>query len=672
MEILNGYIRYFRNGKEYDGSFSPGKRAEFSGLAAEIDIKTVSGGFSVRLTLHPEGKVQLRGLVLHARHSFSVDDRIFCNGYQSWTDSREFGVAEELRGMRSVMRLVKMQRYGDINFFPYSGKHGEYHSHTYCYIRRGERFTLAGSLGEQEGYTIFKFTTGEGRIDIIKDCDGLSIDRNLPVMDLFIGDGNEQEVFERYFGMAKFRRLKTPPATGWTSWYNYYTNITQDIILNNAKRLAGNKIPLDFVQIDDGFQTAVGDWFSIKPEFPGGMKHLADEIHRLGFRAGLWLAPFICEKKSDLAMKRRSWLVTDKNGRPVVAGWNPGWSGDFYALDIYNPHAREYIENVFVTVLREWGYDMVKLDFLYAAAVIPRAGKSRGAIMSDAMKLLRDCVKSKKILGCGVPLGPAFGQVDYCRIGSDVALKWEDRLLSFMRYRERVDTNNSLTSTIGRRHLSGNAFQNDPDVFILRGENNSLSPEEKTTLFVLNNIFGRLVFTSDDISAYSATTMNLYRSMFPLREKSIWSVRDDNGLHTIHFSIGPLKYVAYANLSGTEAGFTLQNGVLYRADPSSSEGHFIIGGVNYTLAAHDTHCFLRLAGGAPSIAGSTGHIFPGSEVSSLRASGRRFAMKLHSAARRPCDIMIRVARPGRYYINGAAVTSEAVLPETHVIKITME
>lgn len=69
---------------------------------------------------------------------------------------------------------------------------------------------------------------------------------------------------------------------------------------------------------------------------------------------------------------------------------------------------------------------MVKLDFLFAAAMIPQRGKSRGEIMTDAMEFLREVVGPNKIiLGCGVPLGPSWRKVDYCRIGSDVAPWWE-------------------------------------------------------------------------------------------------------------------------------------------------------------------------------------------------------------------------------------------------------
>ena len=47
---------------------------------------------------------------------------------------------------------------------------------------------------------------------------------------------------------------------------------------------------------------------------------------------------------------------------------------------------------------------------------------------------------------------------------------WEDKRLKMLRYRERVSTVNSLISAIGRRHLNGKVFWNDPDVFILRAQ----------------------------------------------------------------------------------------------------------------------------------------------------------------------------------------------------------
>ena len=74
----------------------------------------------------------------------------------------------------------------------------------------------------------------------------------------------------------------------------------------------------------------------------------------------------------------------------------------------------------------------------------------------------------------------------------------------------------------------------------------------------------------------------------------------------------------------------------------------------------------------PFIAGSNGHLFPGSEVSSLRATGKNFTVKIHSSAQKPTTVYIRVAKEGTYSINGKKVTSDPVLPEVNILKLTLE
>ena len=79
------------------------------------------------------------------------------------------------------------------------------------------------------------------------------------------------------------------------------------------------------------------------------------------------------------------------------------------ALEKKFQEVKEYIRALFKRVFEEWGFDMVKLDFLYSAAIYPRNGKSRGQLMCEAMDFLRECCGEKLFLGCGVPLAPAFG-----------------------------------------------------------------------------------------------------------------------------------------------------------------------------------------------------------------------------------------------------------------------
>jgi isocitrate dehydrogenase len=119
----------------------------------------------------------------------------------------------------------------------------------------------------------------------------------------------------------------------------------------------------DIFQIDDGYQTAVGDWLSIDlKKFPHGIAPICEKIHQKGMLAGLWLAPFVVEKDSSVYKEHQDWILKDSTGSPLAAGCN--WSGSF-ALDIYNEDVRAYLKEVFDTVLNVWGFDLVKLDFLY-------------------------------------------------------------------------------------------------------------------------------------------------------------------------------------------------------------------------------------------------------------------------------------------------------------------
>ena len=317
---------------------------------------------------------------------------------------------------------------------------------------------------------------------------------------------------------------KGKPITGYTSWYRHYQDISEKKLMHDLDSLSRTK-GQDIFQIDDGYQCAVGDWLDInKLTFPDGLEKLSSAIHEKGLKAGLWLAPFVCEKQSEIYKNKKHWLLHDKEGNEVPAGCN--WSGSF-ALDIYNEEVRAYLKEVFDTVLNKWGFDLVKLDFLYAACIIPQNGRSRGQVMCEAMDFLRECVGSKLILGCGVPLGAAFGKVEYCRIGCDVGLDYNDNPVMQMTHRERVSTKNSMLNTVFRRQLDGRAFYNDPDVFLLRDDNISLFNAQKQSLAFINHIFGSVYFTSDDVASYGEWQKKTLATANRLKAAAVRSVTYD-------------------------------------------------------------------------------------------------------------------------------------------------
>ncbi len=299
---------------------------------------------------------------------------------------------------------------------------------------------------------------------------------------------------------------------------------------------------------------------------------MVDEIHASGFQAGLWLAPFVCEKDSALFLQHPDWLLK-VDGAPWCCGGN--WSS-FYALDIDNPAVLDYLRRVFDRVLNDWGFDLVKLDFLYGAAPFGTPHESRAARMRRAMELLRSWCGQKAILGCGVPVMPAFGLVDYCRVSCDVSLDWDDvwymrlescaarmrRAMELLRswcgqkailgcgvpvmpafglvdycrvscdvsmdwddvwymrlfHRERVSTKQAINNTLFRRQLNGRAYGIDPDVFFLREENCKLTAEQKRTLATVNALLGNVFLSSDMPSRYTQAQRDEYRRLRTLFE----------------------------------------------------------------------------------------------------------------------------------------------------------
>ena len=137
--------------------------------------------------------------------------------------------------------------------------------------------------------------------------------------------------------------------------------------------------------------------------------------------------------------------------------------------------------------------------------------------MIRAMELLRRVCGDKLILGCGVPLMPAFGLVDYCRIGCDVGPDWDSTVVMRWTHRERVSTKNSIDDTTFRRQINGRGFMNDPDVFFLRDENCKLTEKEKELLYTANATYGGILLTSDDMNNWDDEKIATYdkiRDMF--------------------------------------------------------------------------------------------------------------------------------------------------------------
>lgn len=308
--------------------------------------------------------------------------------------------------------------------------------------------------------------------------------------------------------------------------------------------------------------------------------------------------------------------------------------GGFRALDIYHPEVRDYLQLVFDTVIDDWGYNFLKLDFLFAAAMVPRHGKSRGEIMWDSVTLINELVNKRAlVLGSGVTLPATWGRMDYCRISSDASPWWDHSILRIANVRERVSTYNALVSTLNRWPMNNVMFGNDPDVYFIRSNNNKLTVDERYTLVVVNNLLGQMALMSDNVALYSPEEHDLYSKTFP--KARITMERMDRlapEVYHLYYTCNGRPYITAVNLSSSPYRFTLPNTAVEHQQTIYFEYENTLmknattptkwidskDGDKLLLRPHQTRTFMRIV---DDFAGSTGHIIPGWELESIAQQG---------------------------------------------------
>jgi alpha-galactosidase len=253
---------------------------------------------------------------------------------------------------------------------------------------------------------------------------------------------------------ARLAELAAPPRpvpTVWCSWYHYFEDVTAADIAENAAAIRRADIPVDVIQIDDGWSTGLGDGLRPSP----GFTSLPDLVARLrddGFGVGLWLAPFTVGADTELARGRPDWLVGD-------AGHN--WGQPLRGLDLTHPGVLEHLRERGAW-LRNLGISYAKLDFLYAGAVPGRRwGDTKPELAyRDGLAALREGLgPDVYVLGCGAPLLPSLGLVDAMRVSPDTFHEGGEDGSTGLR---------GLLSLTARTWQHGRLWTNDPDCLVAR------------------------------------------------------------------------------------------------------------------------------------------------------------------------------------------------------------
>jgi len=174
---------------------------------------------------------------------------------------------------------------------------------------------------------------------------------------------------------AKGLKMIDPPETAyepiWCAW-GYERNFKTKQILNTLPKV--KELGFEWAVLDDGWQTAEGDWYLNPKKFPNGnsdMQKFVSKINSYGLKAKLWWAPLAVDPGTDLITKHEDMLLINKDGEKQKISW---W--DSYYLCPAYPKTIEYTKELVKKIMDEWGYAGLKIDGQHLNGVPPCYNKA--------------------------------------------------------------------------------------------------------------------------------------------------------------------------------------------------------------------------------------------------------------------------------------------------------
>ena len=141
----------------------------------------------------------------------------------------------------------------------------------------------------------------------------------------------------------------------WCAW-GYERTFTIEEVVGTLDKV--KEVGFKWVDVDDGFQIAEGDWETNKRI--GGdhrMRYLTKEIHKRGLKAKLWWAPIAADPGTKVLREHPEMKLLTHEWVPEYISW---W--DSFYLSPVNPHTNKYTTDLVKKFLGDWGFDGLKLD----------------------------------------------------------------------------------------------------------------------------------------------------------------------------------------------------------------------------------------------------------------------------------------------------------------------
>ncbi len=144
------------------------------------------------------------------------------------------------------------------------------------------------------------------------------------------------------------------------NWEATYFDFDTDKLLAIAKSATEHGI--EMLVMDDGWfghrnddATSLGDWFVNENKIKGGLKHLVDEVNKLGLKFGIWMEPEMISPDSELYRKHPDWALAVPERTATL-------SRNQYVLDLSRKEVRDYVYGCVRNIVSSANIEYVKWD----------------------------------------------------------------------------------------------------------------------------------------------------------------------------------------------------------------------------------------------------------------------------------------------------------------------
>jgi len=367
------------------------------------------------------------------------------------------------------------------------------------------------------------------RFEAIADCEGVEVSAGEELCSewavAILSDApraTQKKYFELWAQAMSARKTRT--MSGWCSWYYYFEKIDQLAFEKNLEQAKKLNPKIELFQLDEGYESNPGDWLDWHPKFSAGPTQLAEKIHDAGFKAGVWLAPFLASRSSRLFKEHRGWFLKNARGAPVLAMTNPKFKGFLaYALDATNPEFQKWLKELTEKLVHECGFDYLKLDFIYAASLYGKRydPKATGAAaLRKGLEIIREAAGEKTyILGCGAPFGPAIGLADSMRVSEDTDRRWKNPIDLAFGIEIAPAMRSCLKQSMCRSLTGGRLWSLDPDCLILSTGGKLDENDIKAQLTIFYMLAGQMLL-SEDLAKLGQQQLDWFSFAVPAPERA--------------------------------------------------------------------------------------------------------------------------------------------------------